>query len=102
MSRVPSGRGEPGSVIVSYARTPIGKLGGALSTLPACELGAVAIRAALERGGVDPAQVEHVVMGEVLQAGAGQNPARQAAVAAGIGMATPAITVNKVCLSGLY
>ncbi|HWD08111.1 MAG TPA: acetyl-CoA C-acetyltransferase [Actinomycetota bacterium] len=91
-----------GSVIVSYARTPVGKLGGALSTLPACELGAVAIRAALERGGVAPAAVDHVVMGQVLEAGAGQNPARQAAVAAGIGMGTPAITVNKVCLSGLY
>ncbi|MGH2719645.1 MAG: acetyl-CoA C-acetyltransferase [Actinomycetota bacterium] len=98
-AQAPAGRG---SVIVSYARTPIGKLGGALSSLAASELGAVAIRAALDRAGVDPAEVEHVVMGQVLEAGAGQNPARQAAVGAGIGMRTPAVTVNKVCLSGLY
>jgi acetyl-CoA C-acetyltransferase len=99
-----AGRSIPdgGSVIVSYARTPIGKMSGALAGFPAPGLGAIAIRAALARAGIDPLEVGHVVMGQVLEAGAGQNPARQAAVAAGIPMSTPAITVNKVCLSGLY
>jgi acetyl-CoA C-acetyltransferase len=89
------------SVIVSGARTPMGKLLGSLKDLPATALGAVAIRAALERAGISGEQVEYVIMGQVLQAGAGQLPARQAAVGAGIPMSVPAITVNKVCLSGL-
>jgi acetyl-CoA C-acetyltransferase len=92
----------PGSHLVSTARTPIGKIGGALASLSAVELGALAIGAALERGGVAAIDVDHVIMGQVLQAGAGQNPARQAAVKAGVPMEVPALTVNKVCLSGLY
>ena len=92
----------PGSVILAGARTPIGKLSGALSPLTAVELGGVAIAAALERAGVTPEQVGYVVMGHVLQAGQGQITARQAAVRAGIPMTTPATTVNKVCLSGLH
>jgi acetyl-CoA C-acetyltransferase len=79
----------------------MGRLLGNLKDLPATELGAAAIRAALARGGVPPGQVQYVIMGQVLQAGAGQMPARQAAVAAGIPMSVPALTVNKVCLSGL-
>jgi len=90
-----------GSVIVGGARTPVGTLLGGLSGLSAVELGGLAIRAALERAGIDPAQVDAVVMGQVLQAGCGQLPARQAAVAAGIPMTVPAMTLNKVCLSGL-
>jgi len=89
------------SVIVSGARTPMGRLLGNLKNVPATALGGAAIGAALERGGVRPDQVEYVIMGQVLQAGAGQITARQAAVAAGISMTTPAVTVNKVCLSGL-
>jgi acetyl-CoA C-acetyltransferase len=89
------------SVIVSGARTPMGRLLGNLKDVPATRLGAIAIKAALERGGVAPDQVQYVIMGQVLQAGAGQIPARQAAVAAGIPMSVPALTVNKVCLSGL-
>jgi acetyl-CoA C-acetyltransferase len=89
------------SVIVSGARTPMGRLLGNLRTFPGTALGAAAIRAALERSGVAPEQVEYVIMGQVLQAGAGQMPARQAAVAAGIPMTVPSLTVNKVCLSGL-
>ncbi|GLY03633.1 acetyl-CoA C-acetyltransferase [Actinoplanes sp. NBRC 101535] len=89
------------SVIVSGARTPMGRLLGNLRHLPATVLGGHAIAAALRRGGIDPARVEYVIMGQVLQAGCGQIPARQAAVAAGIPMSTPALTVNKVCLSGL-
>src|SRR5258706_13636600 len=89
------------SVIVAGARTPMGRLLGNLKDFPATQLGAIAIRAALERAGVAPDQVEYVIMGQVLQAGAGQIPARQAAVAAGIPMSVPALTVNKVCLSGL-
>jgi acetyl-CoA C-acetyltransferase len=89
------------SVIVSGARTPMGRLLGNLKDLPATELGAAAIRAALARGGVSPVQVQYVIMGQVLQAGAGQMPARQAAAGAGISMSVPSITVNKVCLSGL-
>jgi|SRR5579875_83884 len=92
----------PGSVIVSGARTPIGKLSGALAPLSAAELGGVAIAAALERAGLAPDQVDYVLMGQVLQAGQGQITARQAAVAAGIPMTVPATTVNKVCLSGLH
>lgn len=90
-----------GSVIVAGARTPIGKLLGALSGLPAVELGGIAIKAALERSGVAPEDVQYVIMGQVLQAGAGQIPSRQAAVKAGIPMTVPSITINKVCLSGL-
>ena len=88
-------------VICAGARTPIGRFGGALAPLPAVRLGGHAIRAALERAGADPAAVEHVVMGHVLQAGQGQITARQAAAWGGIPMTVPALTVNKVCLSGL-
>jgi acetyl-CoA C-acetyltransferase len=84
------------------ARTPIGRISGTLAGLNATSLGAVAITAALERGGVQPDEVGAVVMGHVLQAGQGQNTARQAAVGAGVPMSVPASTVNKVCLSGLY
>ena len=91
----------PGSVIVSSARTPIGKLSGAFTTLNAMDLGGAAIKAALERGGVGPEQIDYVLMGQVLQAGQGQITARQAAVKAGIPMSVPAMTVNKVCLSGI-
>jgi acetyl-CoA C-acetyltransferase len=91
----------PGSVIVSGARTPIGKLAGTLASLSAMGLGGVAIKAALERAGVSPDQVDYVLMGHVLQAGQGQITARQAAAKAGIPLTTPATTVNKVCLSGL-
>src|SRR5215813_16869 len=89
------------SVIVNGARTPMGRLLGALKDIPATKLGGIAIKAALERSGVTPAQVQYVIMGQVLQAGYGQLPARQAAVEAGIPMTTPALTINKVCLSGL-
>jgi acetyl-CoA C-acetyltransferase len=89
------------SVVVAGARTPIGKLGGALSDLAAVDLGAVAIREALVRAGVAADQVDYVIMGHVLQAGTGQITARQAAVAAGIPKEVPALTVNKVCLSGI-
>src|ERR687889_1602618 len=88
-------------VICAGARTPIGRFGGALASLPAVQLGSHAIRAALERAGADPAAVEHVVMGHVLQAGQGQITARQAAARGGVPMTVPALTVNKVCLSGL-
>lgn len=88
-------------VIVGAARTPQGRLLGSLSTVTAVELGATAIRAALERAAIPASAVNHVLMGQVLQAGAGQNPARQAAIAAGLGWDVPAATVNKVCLSGL-
>jgi acetyl-CoA C-acetyltransferase len=91
----------PGSVIVSSARTPIGKLSGALASLSAMDLGGIAIRAALERGGVGTEQVDYVIMGQVLQAGQGQITARQAARNAGLPMTVPAITINKVCLSGV-
>jgi acetyl-CoA C-acetyltransferase len=89
------------SVIVAGARTPMGRLLGSLKDFPASKLGAAAIKAALERAGVAPDQVQYVIMGQVLQAGAGQIPARQAAIGAGIPMSVPALTVNKVCLSGL-
>jgi acetyl-CoA C-acetyltransferase len=91
----------PRAVILSTARTPFGRLGGALAGYPATELGAVAIRAALERAGVDAGEVQYVIMGQVLQAGVGQAPARQAAVAAGIPKEVPADTVNKVCASSV-
>ncbi|MET0420853.1 MAG: acetyl-CoA C-acyltransferase, partial [Acidimicrobiia bacterium] len=91
----------PGSVIVSSARTPIGKLAGAFASLAATDLGGHAIAAALSRAGVTGDQVDYVIMGQVLQAGAGQIPARQAAAKAGIPLTVPALTINKVCLSGL-
>jgi len=91
----------PGSVIVGSARTPIGKLSGALAGFSATDLGGLAIKAALERAGIGAEQVDYVLMGQVLQAGAGQITARQAATAAGIPMTVPAMTVNKVCLSGI-
>ena len=91
-----------GTVIVAGARTPVGKLSGALSSFSAAELGGFAIKAALERAGVTPDQVDYVFMGHVLQAGAGQITARQAAVHAGISMGVPATTVNKVCPSGMH
>src|SRR5918999_3821965 len=89
------------SVIVSAVRTPFGKLGGALRSYEATRLGAVAIRAALERAGVPNDEVEYVVMGQVLQGGAGQAPARQAAVGAGLPKEVPADTINKVCASSI-
>jgi acetyl-CoA C-acetyltransferase len=89
------------AVIVAAARTPFARLGGGLASYPATELGAIAIRAALERASVDPGEVGYVVMGQVLQAGAGQAPARQAAVAAGIPKEIPADTINKVCASSI-
>ena len=89
------------SVIVSAVRTPFGRLGGGLAGHPATELGAVAIRAGLERAGVEPGEVEYTIMGQVLQAGAGQAPARQAAIAAGIPKEVPADTINKVCASSI-
>ena len=90
-----------GSVIVASARTAVGKFGGTLRDMPAVALGSQAIKAALERAGVDGDVVDYVIMGQVLQAGTGQITARQAAMAAGIPSSTPALTVNKVCLSGL-
>ncbi|MEU8893092.1 acetyl-CoA C-acetyltransferase [Streptomyces sp. NPDC048442] len=90
-----------GSVILAGARTPTGRLLGALKDFSGAQLGGIAIRAALERAGVRPEQVEYTIMGQVLTAGAGQIPARQAAVAAGIPMSIPALTVSKVCLSGI-
>jgi acetyl-CoA C-acetyltransferase len=89
------------SVIVSAVRTPFARLGGGLAHLRATELGAIAIRAGLERSGVEPGEVEYVIMGQVLQAGAGQAPARQAAVGAGIPKEVPADTINKVCASSI-
>jgi acetyl-CoA C-acetyltransferase len=89
------------AVIVAGARTPIGRLLGALKSFSAADLGGVAITGALEKAGVRPDQVQYVIMGQVLQAGAGQIPARQAAAKAGIPMTVPALTINKVCLSGL-
>ncbi|MCP2293261.1 acetyl-CoA C-acetyltransferase [Nocardia amikacinitolerans] len=89
------------TVIVSGARTPVGRLLGGLKDFSGSDLGGFAIKAALEKGGVAPEQVDYVIMGQVLTAGAGQIPARQAAVAAGIPMDVPALTLNKVCLSGI-
>jgi acetyl-CoA C-acetyltransferase len=91
----------PGSVIVGGARTPIGKLAGSLKDFAAMDLGGYAIKAALEKAGITGDQVDYVIMGHVIQAGAGQNTARQAAVRGGIPMSVPSLTVNKVCLSGL-
>src|SRR5437762_328160 len=89
------------SVIAGGARTPIGRFGGGFKDLPAVKLGAAAIRAALARSGVPADQVDYVIMGQVLQAGAGQITSRQAAIEAGVPKEVPAITINKVCLSGL-
>ena len=89
------------SKIVAGARTPIGKMSGALGSMSAAQLGSLAIAAALERAGVEPADVDHVIMGQVLMAGQGQVPARQAAAGAGIPMSVPSVNINKVCLSGL-
>src|SRR5690242_4188984 len=88
-------------VIVSAARTPVGSFNGAFATTPAHDLGAVAIKAALERGGIDPARVSEVIMGQILTAAQGQNPARQASIAAGIPVESPAWGVNQLCGSGL-
>ena len=90
-----------GSYIVAGARTPIGKMSGALAPFAAADLGGFAIAAALQRAGVAPDEVEHVIMGQVLMAGQGQVPSRQAAVKAGIPMSVPSVNINKVCLSGL-
>ena len=89
------------SVIVAGARTPIGRLMGSLKDFSGSDLGAVAIKAALEKAGVAPSLVEYLIMGQVLTAGAGQMPARQSAVNAGIGWDVPALTINKMCLSGI-
>lgn len=89
------------SVIVAGARTPMGRLLGSLKSFSGADLGGFAIKAALDRAGIGGDQVQYVIMGQVLQAGAGQIPARQAAVKAGIPMSVPALTINKVCLSGL-
>ncbi len=91
----------PDVVIIAGARTPFGRINGNLASRSAVELGTVAIRGALEKAGVSPDDVDAVIMGQVLQAGAGQNPAKQSAVAAGIPWRVPAVTLNKVCLSGL-
>src|SRR3954468_20900101 len=91
----------PKTVILSSARTPIGKVGGGLSSVDATELGGGAISAALERAGVEPEQVDHVVMGQVLQAGQGQIPSRQAQIKAGVPNEISSETINKVCASGL-
>ncbi len=90
-----------GSVIVAGARTPMGRLLGSLKDFSATDLGGFAIKGALDKAGITPDQVQYVIMGQVLQAGAGQIPARQAAVKAGIPMTVPALTINKVCLSGV-
>jgi len=91
----------PGTVIVAGARTPIGKLSGALGSFSATDLGGFAIAGALERAGIKPEQVDYVFMGQVIQAGTGQITARQAATKGGIPLDVPASTINKVCLSGL-
>ena len=89
------------AVVLSTARTPFGKLGGGLASLEATTLGAVALAAAIERAGIDPSDVEHAIFGQVLQAGAGQNPARQVVFKANLAKTVTAETVNKVCASGL-
>src|SRR6202051_2033604 len=88
-------------VIVSAARTPVGSFNGVFATLPAHDLGAVAIRAALERAGIEPGRVSEVIMGQILTAAQGQNPARQASIGAGVPVETPAWGVNMLCGSGL-
>src|ERR1700712_1827060 len=99
--RSPGGPPMSGSVIVAGARTPIGRLLGGLKGLSAAELGGVAIKGALEKAGVSGDQVDYLIIGQVIQAGAGQNPARTAGIAAGLPMSLPSITINKVCLSGV-
>ncbi|TGD86214.1 acetyl-CoA C-acyltransferase, partial [Mycolicibacterium sp. CH28] len=89
------------SVIVAGARTPIGKLMGSLKDFSGSDLGGIAIKAALEKAGIPASLVEYVIMGQVLSAGAGQMPARQSAVAGGIGWDVPALSINKMCLSGI-
>ena len=89
------------TVIASIARTPIGRFGGVFKTMTAVDLGAAAIRGALDRSGLSPDKVDEVLFGHVLQAGAGQITSRQAATRAGVPMTVPATTINKVCLSGL-
>src|SRR5438874_4599597 len=89
------------SVIVAAVRTPSGRLGGGLASHSATEPGAIAIRAALERAGIEPDEPQYMIMGQVLQGGAGQAPARQAAVGAGLPKETPADTINKVCASSI-
>src|ERR671930_1791239 len=91
----------PETVILGAARTPFGKLGGALAGFDATDLGGVAINSALERAGVEPDQVQKVVMGQVLQAGQGQIPSRQAQINGGLPKEVPSETVNKVCASGI-
>src|SRR5271156_297497 len=91
----------PNTVILSTARTPIGKMGGSLASVDATELGGIAIKAALERADIAPAQVQHVVMGQVLQAGQGQIPSRQAQIKAGIPKEVSSETINKVCASSV-
>ena len=88
-------------VIVSAVRTPIGKFQGSLSDLKATQLGAIAVREAVKRAGVDPAKVDECIMGNVVSAGLGQNPARQAALGGGLDSGVAAMTINKVCGSGL-
>ncbi|MFQ6023431.1 MAG: acetyl-CoA C-acetyltransferase [Acidiferrobacterales bacterium] len=92
---------EEGVVIVAAGRTPVGTFGGTLSQMPASSLGAKVIAALLERGGVKPEQVDEVIMGQILTAGVGQNPVRQAAIEAGLPVSVPSMTINKVCGSGL-
>src|SRR3954454_328577 len=99
--RAPGGTRMSGSVIVAGARTPIGRLLGGLKDQSAAQLGGVAIAGALEKAGVSGDQVDYVIMGQVILAGAGQNPGRTAAVAGGVPMDVPSITINKVCLSGI-
>jgi acetyl-CoA C-acetyltransferase len=89
------------TVVLAAVRTPFGRLGGGLAALPATELGSIAIRAGLERAGLEPGEVEYAILGQVLQAGAGQAPARQAAIGAGIPKEVPADTINKVCASSI-
>src|SRR3954452_1060114 len=89
------------SVILGTARTPVGKMGGALSSVEASELGGIAIEAALERSGVAPDQIQEVIFGQVLQAGQGQIPSRQAQIKGGIPKEVPSATINKVCASGM-
>src|SRR3954454_388391 len=89
------------SVILSAVRTPFGKLGGGLAGHPVTELGSIAIRAALERAGIEAHEPQYVIMGQVLQGGAGQAPARQAAIGAGLPLEVPSDTINKVCASSI-
>src|SRR5687768_8587156 len=99
MSAEPSGQRPVRALIAGYARTPFVRFNGQFSTVPAATLGGHAAAAALRRAGISPAEVQRVVAGHVVQAGAGQNPARQTAVAAGIPLGIPALTINAVCLS---